>query len=104
MGEYLLFNSNEIAQMVNLSVNPTVTINAGLLFFDFTLDKNNYFGTPVSDRHFADEIDLYVNWNVTDHVYFAVVGALAFPGAAAKEVFGSNEVYQLIEGQVVVTY
>lgn len=104
VGEYLLFNSNEIAQMVNLSVNPTDKINAGLLFFDFTLDKNNYFGTPVSDRHFADEIDLYVNYNITDHIYFAVVGALAFPGAAAKEVFGSNEVYQLIESQVVVTY
>jgi hypothetical protein len=104
VGEYLLFNSNEIAHMVNLSVNPTASINAGLLFFDFSLDKNNYFGTPVSDRHFADELDLYVNWNITDHVYLGIVGALAFPGAAAKEVFGSNEVYQLIESQVVVTY
>jgi hypothetical protein len=104
LGEYLLFSSNEIAQMVNLSVNPTDSINTGLLFFDFTLDRNNYFGTPVSDTHFADEIDPYVNWNVTDHIYFAVVGALAFPGAAAKEVFGSDEVYQLIEAQVIVTY
>jgi hypothetical protein len=104
VGEYLLFNSNEIAHMVNLSVNPTDKINAGLLFFDFSLDKNNYFGTPVSDTHFADEIDLYVNYNITDHIYFAVVGALAFPGTAAKEVFGSNEVYQLIESQVIVTY
>ena len=104
VGEYLLFNSNEIAQMVNLSVNPTDKINGGLMFFDFSLDKNNYFGTPVSDTHFADEIDLYVNYNITDHIYFAVVGALAFPGAAAKEVFGSDEVYQLIESQVIVTY
>jgi hypothetical protein len=50
LGEYLLFSSNEIAQMVNLSVNPTDSINTGLLFFDFTLDRNNYFGTPCPTR------------------------------------------------------
>jgi Alginate export len=104
VGEYLLFNSNEIAHMVKLDVNPTTNLNAGLLFFDFSLDKNNYFGTQVSDRHFADEADLYVNWAITDHVSLSVVGALAWPGEAAKQIFGSSDTYELIESQVVVTY
>jgi hypothetical protein len=103
-GEYLLFNSNEIANMVQLDANPTSSLNVGLLFFDFSLDKKNYFGTPVSDTHFADELNLYMNWNITDHIYWAVVGGLAWPGAAAKQAFGGSSTYELIESQVVVTY
>jgi hypothetical protein len=103
VGEYLLFNSNEIAHMVQLEVSPTESLTLGFLFFDFSLDKKNYLGTPVSDTHFADEVNLYANWNVTDHIYLGIVGGLAWPGAAAKEVFG-DETYQLIEGQMVVTY
>ena len=103
-GEYLLFNSNEIAHLVQLNVNPTSAINAGVLFFDISLDQNNYFGTPVSSTHFDDEVDLYVNWNITDHIYLGVVGGLAWPGAAAKEAFGGSETYELIESQLVVTY
>jgi hypothetical protein len=104
VGEYLLFNSNQITHMVNLNVSPTDSLSFGLLFFDFTLDKDNYLGTPVSDKHFATEVNLYMNWNITDHVYFAVVGELAWPGVAAKEVFGSSDTYELIESQLVVTY
>ena len=104
VGEYLLFNSNEIAHMVKLDVNPTSTLNAGLLFFDFSLDKNSYFGTPVSDRHFADEADIYVNWSITPQLALSVVGALAWPGEAAKEVFGNDETYELIESSLTFTY
>ena len=103
-GEYLLFNSNEIAHMVRFEVSPTDTLTAGLLFFDFTLDKDNYFGTSVSDKHFADEVNVYANWNITPHIYLGVVGGLAWPGAAAKDAFGDNDTYELIEAQVVATY
>jgi hypothetical protein len=102
-GEYLLFNSNEIAQMVQLDFKPTSAIDTGILFFDISLDQNNYNGTPVSGTHFDDEVNLYFNWNITDHIYLGVVGGLAFPGTAAKEVFGSKT-YELIESQLVVTY
>jgi hypothetical protein len=105
VGEYLLFNSNEIAHMVQFEVtNPSETLTAGILFFDFSLDKDNYFGTSVSDKHFADEVNVYANWTVTPHIYLGVVGGLAWPGAAAKEAFGGNDTYELIEAQVVVTY
>ena len=103
-GEYLLFNSNEIAQMVQLTFNPTSAISTGIQFFDISLDKNNYFGTPVSSTHFDDELDLYVNWNITDHIYLGVVGALAWPGQAAKEAFGSGKTFELLESQLVITY
>jgi hypothetical protein len=103
-GEYLLFNSNEIAQMVPLTFNPTSAISTGIQFFDISLDKNNYFGTPVSSTHFDDEVDLYLNWNITDHIYLGVVGALAWPGEAAKEAFGSSKTYELLESQLVITY
>jgi hypothetical protein len=103
-GEYLLFNSNEIAHMVQLNFSPTPAITTGILFFDISLDKNNYFGTPVSSTHFDDEVNLYFNWNITDHIYLGVVGALAWPGTAAKEAFGSSKTYELLESQLVITY
>lgn len=43
-------------------------------------------------------------WNTTDRIYLGVVGGLAWPGAAAKEAFGDNDTYELIEAQVVATY
>jgi hypothetical protein len=103
-GEYLLFNSNEIAHMVQLDFKPSSAIDAGILFFDISLDQNNYFGTPVSSSHFDDELNLYFNWNITDHIYLGVVGGLAWPGTAAKEAFGESKTYELIESQLVITY
>jgi hypothetical protein len=90
--------------MVQLDANPTSSINISLLFFDFSLDKNNYLGTPVTDTDFTNEVHLYINYNITDHIYWAVVGGLAWPGTAAKEASNNSSTYELIESQIVVTY
>lgn len=103
-GEYLLFNSNNRVHMVNLNVQPTEGLSAGVMYFNFTLDKANYFGTPVGDKSFANEVNLYADWNITDHVYVGGVAGLGWAGAAAEDVFGDDETYQLAEVLVTVTY
>lgn len=103
-GEYLLFNSNNQVHMAHLNVAPTDSLSVGLLFFNFTLEESNYFGTPVSDTSFANEVNLYVDWSITDHVYLGIVGGLAWPGKAAKEVFGGDDTYELVEALVIVTF
>ena len=104
VGEYLLFNSNNDVHMVQLNVKPTDSLSAGLLYFNFSLDKSNYFGTPTKNKNFANEVDLYADWQVTDHVYFGAVAGLGWAGAAAEEVFGEDDTYQLAEFLVTVTY
>lgn len=103
-GEYLLFNSNNNVHMVHLNVAPTESVSAGLIYFNFTLDKANYFGTPVDDKDFANEVNAYVDWSVTDHIYVGAVAGLGWAGPAAEEVFGDDDTYQLAEFVVTVTY
>jgi hypothetical protein len=104
VGEYLLFNSNNDVHMVQLNVKPSDSLSTGLLYFNFSLDKANYFGTPIKDKSFANEIDLYADWNVTDHIYFGAVAGLGWASAAAEEVVGDDDTYQLAEFLVTVTY
>ncbi len=104
VGNYLLFNSNEIAQMVRLSANPTDAVEIGALYFHFDLAEKNYFGTPVDNRDFADEVNLYTDWTINDHVSVGAVYGVAWPGDAAKEAFGDNDTYQLFEIYTTLTF
>jgi len=103
VGEYMLFNSNETVHQVMLSVAPTESIGAGLIYYHFELDKNNYFGTLVSDTNFADELNAYAEWKVNDNLYLAGVTGFAIPNTAAEEIFG-NETNWVFEVYATYTY
>ena len=103
-GEYLLFNSNQINHMVHLSAYPTEEIGIGALYFHFDLEEKNYFGTPVGERDFADEVNLYVDWTINDNVYLGALYGVAFPGDAAEEAFGDDDPFQLFSVYAVLTF
>jgi hypothetical protein len=103
-GEYLLFNSNQINHMVHLSAYPTEEIGIGALYFHFDLEEENYFGTPVSDRDFADEVNLYVDWTVNDNVAVGGLYGVALPGDAAEEVFGDDDPFHLFQIYAILTF
>lgn len=103
-GEYLLFNSNQLTHMVQLAAAPTDSLEVGALYFHFDLDEKQYFGTPVTDTDFADEVNLYANWTINENVFLSAVAAIAFPGDAAKQVFGDDEDYKLFETYLIVTF
>jgi len=109
VGEYLLFNTNMDAHMVYLSAHPRNDLTLGLLYFRFDLDEpaagiSNPLGVAASGEHFADEINLHADWQITDNVFVSAVGAVAFPGKAAKQVFGDNDDYKLFEIYTIVTF
>ncbi len=89
-GEYLLFNSNQVNHMLHLAAAPSEATSLGLIAYRFELDQGNYFGTPVSDRHFADELNLYLDWAVSEQLSVSAAYGIAFPGRAAKEAFGED--------------
>jgi hypothetical protein len=95
-GEYLLFNSNQVTHMLHLSASPTESLTIGAIGYRFDLDQADYFGTPVTDRRFADELNLYLDWAVNDRLALSAVYAIAFPRTAAKEALGDQR-FQLLE-------
>ena len=103
-GEYLLFNSNQVNHMVHLSVTPREDLSVGALYYRFRLDKKNYFGEPVSDDDFDQEINVYVDWTINDYASVSALYGVAFPGKAAKEVFGDNQKYQLFQVALYLAY
>ena len=103
VGEYLLFNSNELIHQVHLSASPTESISAGLIYYHFELDKKNYFGTSVTDKNFADELNAYVEWAVNDNLFVAAIAGFAVPNSAAKQAIG-NDTQSTIQAYAVIKY
>lgn len=102
-GEYILFNSNQIAHEVKLAFQPTEEIGAGIIYYHYDLDKSNYYGTPVSSRNFADEVNVYMDWQVNEQLYVGAVAGVAIPQTAAKEVFG-DDLNGVVEALLIYTY
>jgi hypothetical protein len=103
-GQYLLFNSNQVNHMVHLSALPAESVAIGLLYFHFDLAEKNYFGTPVSDKDFADEVNLYFDWTVNDNLLVGALYGAALPQDAAKEIFGDDDVFHLLEVYATLTF
>ncbi len=103
-GEYLLFNSNQNNHMLHLAAYPSDELGIGLILYRFDLDQPDYYGTPVSDTHFADELNLYVDWTLSDSVSLSAAYALVWPGTAAKEAFGGDKRFQLLELAVYLSF
>jgi len=102
-GEYLLFNSNQVTHMLHLSASPSEAFSGGVIAYRFDLDQDNYYGTPVSGRHFADELNLYLDWTVNEQVSVSAAYGIAVPRTAAKELFGDKR-FQLAELAVYVSF
>ena len=101
VGEYLLFNSNQVNHMVHLSATPTEAVSIGALYYHFDLAEQNYFGTPVEDKDFADEVNVYVDWTVNDNLLIGALSGVAWPGEAAEELFGDDPFYLLLAYAIV---
>lgn len=97
VGNYLLFNTNENVQQFSLKthLNPTVTL--GAIHYQFWLDEKNYMGAPVSDRRFADESVIFLDWTPTPSLYTSLSYNWVKPLAAAKQVFGDNQKFSALE-------
>jgi hypothetical protein len=102
-GEYLLFNSNQINHMAHLSAWPVEEVEVGAVYFHFDLAEDNYFGTPVTSRRFADELNLYADWEVSENLSVGALYGAAFPAQAARELFG-NQVFHLFVVHALVSF
>lgn len=97
VGNYLLFNSNERVQQYSIKTQLSETLTLGGIYYQFWLDKPNYNGIPVSDRRFADEFAIYLDWTPTPEWYVSVSINRAKPKAAARQAFGMNRDFTTLE-------
>ena len=103
-GNYQLFNSNQRNHMAKLDIYPGDTYGFGAVYLRFYLNENNYFGTPVKDKHFSDEFNIYAEWYPNDSFYAVALAGISLPGDAAKEVFGDDENYGLFQALFVYSF
>lgn len=103
-GNYQLFNNNQNNHMLKLDIYPGETYGFGAVYYNFYLNQPNYLGTPVKNRHFSDEINLYAEWYPTENLYTVLLGGVSFPGEAAKEAFEYNKTYSVIQAYAIYSF
>ncbi|WP_295515013.1 alginate export family protein [uncultured Pseudomonas sp.] len=103
VGNYLLFNNNENVHSLHLKTRLNESWAVGTLFHAFSLDQKNFQGQPVSDRRFADETTLYVEWTPTPSIYAAVAYNWVQAKQAAREVLG-DERFNALEAYVTYKF
>lgn len=102
VGQYMLFNTNEKAHMLHLSAKPLENLGVGVIGYRFMLDEPASFG--ATSRHFADEIDVYADWGVREGINLSAVYGVAFPGRAARQIFGSNDTAHLFQVLGIISF
>ncbi len=97
IGGWLLFNNNQRNHLLHLAANPSEALTLGLIGGTFSLAESNYLGTPVTERHFGDEFNIYADWAISDQFFLSAAYALMFPGDGAIEAIGDDEKFHVIE-------
>jgi hypothetical protein len=101
-GEYVGTNRNLDAYTVRLRTQPAERWTVNLVYLAFVLDE---FATElqprlfdprlvsVEDKDLGHEVDLTVDWTMTEHVTWSFVVAALFPGNGLEQAAGGNGVW-----------
>ncbi len=90
-GEYHLFNQNQITQMVKLKAFPRPSWAVTAYYYHHDLEEPHYFGTPVTDTSWADEINLGIEYFLGQRFYGYAGIAWSTPGDAVKQLLGEDD-------------
>jgi hypothetical protein len=88
-GEIWLANTNKKIAIVELGFSPTESTTISLHYLNHTIDENVAFGTTSDD--WADEVNVFVDTGLGDHVFLSLGAGASIPGDAAKEVTGGDD-------------
>ncbi len=96
MGEYFYINSNKKSHTLIVKGDPMENLSVGLLAFRFYSAEDNVYGTPTTDKHLADELNVYADWSVTDSLLLSAAVGRAWPGDGLKNE-GYDDATDLVE-------
>jgi len=101
VGEYMLYNSNEKADRLQLVLQPKANLSVGLQAYQFNLSKKP---SGISSDDFGSEFDIFADWAVNDNISVSFLYGKAFPGDAAEQLYGNNDTSQLFETLLVWSF
>ena len=90
-GNYPLGNSNLKSHMLRLQLFPNDDLVLNVIYYDFRLDQPQIFGDPVASTDWGDEIDLTVDWALSDRLLLIGTCGLLLPGQAAINWTGGDK-------------
>ena len=93
-GEYFLSNSNLKTHMLRLRTKPTDNIGTGLLFFDYALDQPGSYQGGVSSSDLGQEVNWFMDWQVSKMFSLNFILAHNNPGKAIEEAFGRKKSFK----------
>ncbi|HEX5049579.1 MAG TPA: alginate export family protein [Gammaproteobacteria bacterium] len=88
-GEYALGNGNLDSQRLRAQFTPLDGVTFNAMYYRFTLDQPARLSS--SSRHWGDEYNFTLDWQVNDNVYLVAVLGLLSPGDAAKRITGGSD-------------
>ncbi|MFH0727298.1 MAG: alginate export family protein [Pseudomonadota bacterium] len=56
-------------------------------------EETSIYG-PLTSDDWAKEVDLYIDWGLSDNLFLGILLGKVMPGDAAEEVFGNEDAYQ----------
>jgi hypothetical protein len=103
-GEYHLFNQNQVTQMVKLKTFPHPLWALTFYYYRHRLEEPQYFGRPVSDTAWADELNFGVEHFLGTRFYGYAGVAWSTPDTAAREIFGGDDDFTVIQTFLSYTF
>ncbi|SDB10729.1 Alginate export [Pseudomonas sp. NFACC23-1] len=103
VGNYVLYNSNAKVSTLRGRMKLNEVFSVGAQHHHFELAESNYFGTPVTNKNFANETGLYLEWTPTPSIYSFVSFNWVQPLSGAKQALG-DETFSALEFWVAYKY
>lgn len=103
-GEFHLFLQNQVTHMAKLRVYPTATTSVGLWYYNHSLDTPQYFGMPLTETEWSDELNLAVEYTPDDRFYWYGAIAWSTPGPAARQVYGHGRDMYVLQTYISYTF
>ena len=95
VAEAQLIDSNKKDMVFTVGFFPIESIDMRIEYLQHNFDqKETTIYGPLASDDWATEVDLFVDWFVSDNLFVEFLLGKAMPGDAAKEVFGHEDAYQ----------
>jgi hypothetical protein len=91
VGETQLPNFNKQVWIAEVGFMPIEPMTISLMYMQHRLAESNFMGGPVGSKDWADEINLFMDYPIGDHLFLGVGVGYIDPNDAAEEVFGDDE-------------
>jgi len=103
-GEFHLFNQNQKTMLTKMKVYPRADLSLGAWYYNHDLDTPQYFGTPVTDTDWSEEINVGMEYYPSNRFYTFLGFAWGTPHQGAIDAIGGHDDIFVLEMFVSYTY